>query len=261
MQSPPSSILLSVGGFEIHYYGLIMFIAILSGMFVMSKIAKKYYPEISTDTLLDILPVLILSSILGARIYYVIVDFAYYSRHLPEIIAVWNGGLSIHGALIGGIIAGVFLTKHYKISFLKYSDVFSYALLIGQAIGRFGNYFNCEAFGTPTNLPWKLFIPYSHRPFDYRTYEYFHPTFLYESIWNIFVFLILFLFVRKIPKIPDGTIFFSYLILYSTGRFFIEYLRIDSVLNIGTIPVAQVICVLTIIISSVCLIVLNKRSQ
>ena len=243
MQSPHSSIAFSIGHFDIHYYGIIMFFAILCGIVVMYKIAKNFYKDVDTDIILDILPVIIISAIVGARVYYVLMDFQYYINHLSEIIAVWNGGLSIHGALIGGITAGFILTKKYKLSFLKYADVFAYGLLIGQAIGRFGNYFNCEAFGMPTKLPFGLFIPTIYRPAEYLHYEYFHPTFLYESLWNILVFLILFFVVRKIPKVADGTVFFSYLILYSAGRFFIEQIRIDSVLDILGVPVAQLVSV------------------
>lgn len=259
MQSPPSSIVFSIGNFQLHYYGLIMFLAIISAMFVMDFVSKKYYKNVKNDILIEILPIIILCALLGARAYYVILDFHYYSQHLLEIFAVWNGGLSIHGGLLGGIGAGIILARKYKFSFLEYADVFSYGLLIGQAIGRFGNYFNCEAFGLPTELPWKLFIPETHRPFEYINYSYFHPTFLYESLWNIAAFLILFCVIRKQQNLAPGTIFFSYLILYSIGRFFIEYLRLDSVLNLGTIPVAQIVCVLTILVAVFCLLFLNKK--
>lgn len=259
MQSPPASVIFTIGSFNLHYYGVIMFFAIISAVLVMSKIAKRYYPNIDTEVLLDILPVIILSAIFGARAYYVILDFHYYANHLTQIPAVWNGGLSIHGALIGGIIGGWVMTKKKKISFFEYADVIAYGLLIGQAIGRFGNYFNCEAFGRPTALPWGLFIPEAYRPLQYMDYSYFHPTFLYESIWNIFVFLILFFVIRKIKKIKNGTIFFSYLLLYSAGRFCIEGVRVDSVLNIGQLPVAQIACIAGACIAVIGLLAVNKK--
>ncbi len=258
MRSPHSSIAFSIGQFDVHYYGIIMFFAILAGIFVVYKTAKRYYKDVDTEIILDILPVVIVSAILGARVYYVLMDFQYYANHIPEIAAVWRGGLSIHGALIGGVTAGFILARKHKISFLRYADVFAYGLLIGQAVGRFGNYFNCEAFGLPTKLPFGLFIPTIYRPAEYIHFEYFHPTFLYESLWNIAVFLILFFVIRKIPKIADGTIFFSYIVLYSAGRFFIEKLRIDSVLDIGGVPVAQYVSVFAIVLGMFFLIMLNR---
>lgn len=262
MQSPPSPILVSVGGFDFHYYGLIMFFAIVSALFVIRYVAKKYYKDIDTDVILDILPIIILSSILGARLYYVLVDFSYFSKHLNEIFAIWNGGMSIHGGIIGGILSGLILAKIKHIDFLKYADVFAFGLLIGQSIGRFGNWFNCEAFGLPCDIPFlKLAIPYQYRPLGYEDFQYFHPTFLYESLWNLFVFCILFYFVRKIPNIRVGTVFFSYLIFYSLGRFFIEYCRIDSVLNFSGIPLAQIVSVIVIFISIVFLFFLYKKKR
>lgn len=257
--SPESSVIFSVNGFDIHYYGVIMFFAIISALLVIREMCKRYYKDVSTDILLDILPIIIITAIIGARLYYVVMDIAYYINHPLEIFAVWNGGLSIHGALIGGIGAGFFLAKKHKISFLRYADVFSYGLVIGQAIGRFGNYFNCEAFGKPCNLLFKLFIPMTHRPDEFMDVQYFHPTFLYESFWDITVFLILFFVIRKIGGAKDGTVFFSYLILYSIGRIFIEQLRLDSVLNICGIPVAQIVSALIIVVSACALFLIYKR--
>lgn len=262
MQSPPSSILFSIGSFHLHYYGVIMFLAILTAVFVMYFIAKKYDKDIDTEVILDILPPIILSAILGARLYYVLMDFSYYSNHPSEILAVWNGGMSIHGGIIGGVLAGIILAKIKKIPFLKYADVFAYGLVLGQAIGRFGNYFNCEAFGKPCSVPFlKLYIPTQFRPFGYEQFSYFHPTFLYESLWNVLVFLVLFLVIRKITGIKSGTIFFSYLILYSAGRFFIEWCRMDSVLNIFGIPIAQIVSIAVIFIACTGLIIIYKKKR
>ena len=239
MQSPPSSVIFSLGGFDFHYYGLIMFISIITALWVIKSIAKKHYKTIDTEVILDILPLILLSSILGARLYYVILDLPYFIKYPEEILAIWNGGMSIHGGIIGGLTAGFILAKIKQIKFLKYADVFSYGLIIGQAIGRLGNWFNCEAFGKPCSIPLiKLYIPAEHRPFGY------------ESIWNISVFLILFFVIRKITKIKDGTIFFSYLILYSLGRFFIEWCRIDSVLNLGPIHFPQIVSLIVIFVST-----------
>ena len=263
MQSPPSSILFEVNGFCIHYYGVIMFLAIISALLVIRYIAKNFYRNVNTDIILDILPCIILFSILGARLYYVLMDFSYYSAHIVEIPAIWNGGMSIHGGILGGILSGLILAKIKKIDFLTYADVFAYGIVIGQAIGRFGNYFNCEAFGKPCSIPYlKLYIPEQFRPFGYELYDYFHPTFLYESLWDLLVFFILFFVVRKfvsVKNLSQGTIFFSYLILYSIGRFFIEWCRLDSVKNFGSVPVAQIVCVLTVLAGILFLFLLNRR--
>ena len=265
MQSPPSSVLFELNGFSVHYYGVIMFFAIVSGLIAIRYAAKKFYKEVNTDIILDILPPIILFSLLGARLYYVLMDFDYYAKHVNQIFAVWQGGMSIHGGIIGGVLTGIILAKIKKISFFKYADVFAYGLLIGQAVGRFGNYFNCEAFGKPCSLPViRLFIPEAYRPSEYVQYSYFHPTFLYESLWNVLVFFILLFGVRKFVQaknLSDGTIFFSYLILYSVGRFFIEFCRIDSVRNILGFHVAQVVSLLIIIFGVVCLCVLNIKKK
>ena len=263
MQSPPSSVLFEIKGFTIHYYGVVMFFAIITALLVIRFIAKKYYKSVNTEIILDILPCIIFCSLLGARLYYVLMDLSYYTKHVNEIIAVWNGGMSIHGGIIGGVLSGIVLSKIKKIDFLKYADVFSYGLVIGQAIGRFGNYFNCEAFGKPCYIPiLGLHIPIQYRPFGYEQFEYFHPTFLYESIWDIVVFLALFFIIRKIfitKKLHSGTIFFSYLILYSIGRFFIEWCRLDSIKNIMGLHVAQVVSIIAIILSILFLIKINRK--
>ena len=262
MQSPPSSVALSIGSYDLHYYGIIMFAAIAAALFVIRAVAKKYYKDVSTDIIVDILPVIILCSILGARLYYVIMDFSYFSRHLNEIFAVWNGGMSIHGGILGGIISGLVMAKIKHIKFLKYADVFVYGIAIGPAIGRFGTWFNCEAVGRPCEIPFiKLFIPYAYRPAGFEQIEYFHPAFLYESLWDIFVFLILFFVIRKITGIKDGTIFFAYLILYSIGRFVIEWCRLDSVLNIAGIPVAQLVSFLAVMVSITGLVLIYKGKR
>ena len=246
MISPPSSVVLEINGFSVHYYGIIMFFAIIAALFVIRYVAKKYYKDVDTNVLLDVLPAVILFSLIGARLYYVLMDFSYYAKYPSEIIAVWNGGMSIHGAILGGIISGLVFSKIHHFSFLKYADVFPYGLAIGQAIGRFGNYFNCE----------------QHRPFGYEQYSYFHPAFLYESLWDICVFLLLFFVIRKFVqkyKLKDGTVFFSYLLLYSFGRIFVEWCRIDSVKSFWGIPVAQIASITIIAVSLIFLVLLNKR--
>lgn len=218
-----------------------MSLAILVGLFVIFWIRNKYFKEITTDTICDLSFYLIIFGLFCARFYYVILDYGYFSRHPYEIFAIWNGGIAIQGAIIGGIFVGYLYANEFKLNFLRLADLFSFGLVTGQIIGRWGNFFNSEAFGLPTQLPWKLYIPYGLRPIEYREYEFFHPTFLYESILNIFVFITLLLILKKTKnERKNGVIFFSYIILYSIVRLLVETIRLDSVLNINNIHIAHI---------------------
>lgn len=187
------------------------------------------------DLLLWIIPF----GIIGARAYYVLLSWNYYSQNVGEAFGIQNGGLSIHGAILGGLLGGYIFIKKNKLDFFKYADIVAYGLPLAQALGRWGNFFNSEAFGKPADAWWALYIPIEKRPLDYISYSTYHPTFLYEFFADIFIFLLLFFVVRPIFKGKDGGVFFSYLILYSSVRLITEYIRIDSVLNILTIPVAS----------------------
>lgn len=261
MFTSPGEIAFSLFDYQLHWYGVVMAFAMIIGLLVVSLIRKYYYPNISKDFILDLSFYLIVSGILGARVYYVLLDFSYYLKHPIEIFAVWHGGLSIHGAIIGAILAGAIYIKKNNYKFLEVADLFTYGLVVGQVIGRWGNFFNSEAFGLPTNLPWKLYIPISHRPLEFYNINYFHPTFLYESFLNLIIFLILFCVIRKFVKNIKGIIFFSYLILYSIARFLVESLRIDSVLNISGIPVAQLVSVLFILVGVVGIFIVSKKNK
>lgn len=258
MFTSPGEIAFHIGSFPIHYYGIIMALAILTGIFVTVFITKKYYPDINPDVVYEIYPWIIIGAILGARLYYCILSYGYYAQNPIEILQLWQGGLSIHGALLGGLITGIIYAKRHKLPILRLCDIFSYGLVLGQTIGRWGNFFNSEAFGLPTQNFLKLYIPLYKRPIDYMQYSYFQPTFLYESILNFCILLILFFVIRKIIKGKDGTVFFSYLILYSIVRIFVEQLRVDSVLNIYGIPVAQIVSILIILVSVIFLLKINK---
>jgi phosphatidylglycerol:prolipoprotein diacylglycerol transferase len=180
-----------------------------------------------------------------------------YAQNPQEIIAIWHGGIAIHGAIIGGAIATLIFSKLNKIPFWQLADLVSPALILGQAIGRWGNFFNSEAFGRPTDLPWKLYIPPANRPPEYITASFFHPTFLYESIWNIGVFfLLIYLFfwgLRHPQRYQLGTLACVYIAAYSSGRIWIEGLRTDS-LMLGSIQVAQLISLVGIIMGIVGLV-------
>lgn len=262
MLSPESNVAFYIGNFAIKYYSVIMFCAIFAGSVLSCIMAKKYYKTVSVEKFLDVLPVVILSAILGARLYYVLLDLDYYSQHLIEILAIQKGGISIHGALLGGFTGGFLWIKKHHLPLWTYADVFAYGVCLGQIIGRLGNYFNIEAFGRPCYFSKNLclYIPEYKRPFEFFNVEYFHPTFLYESIWNIFVLLLLIFIVRKLAKNIEGIVFFSYLILYSIGRFFIEGVRLDSVLSVGTIHIAQLVSLVFIVFSFIMIYRFKKQN-
>lgn len=248
MFKSPGHIAFSFFSFDIHWYGIVMALAILIALFVIIFINKKYFKEISIDTICDLSFVLIITGLLGARLYYVILDAPYFFRHPFEIPMIWNGGISIQGAILGGIIGGYTYAKQNNMNFLKLADLFSFGLITGQIIGRWGNYFNSEAFGLPTELPWKLYIPYQLRPIEYKNYEFFHPTFLYESILNLIILIILYLILRKNYETrKNGLLFFSYLILYSIARLLTETLRVDSILNINNFHIAHIAAIVLIL--------------
>ena len=261
MFQSPGDIALTIGLIDIHWYGVVMSISILLGLFVIILIKKHYFKEILTDTICDLSFVLIISGILSARLYYVLLDYKYFVKHPAEILAIWNGGISIQGAVIGGILIGLIYAKQNNINFLRYADLFSFGIVTGQIFGRWGNFFNSEAFGLPTDLPWKLYIPYSARPIEYKSYEYFHPAFLYESLLSILIFIVLYLILSKVKNRKDGLIFFVYIILYSLARILVESVRVDSVLSFNNIHIAQIVALLFVFVSVISLIILYKNKK
>ena len=234
---------LKLGLITLRWYGVLISFSVLIGLIISSRLAK--YRNISNGAVADLMPILILSSVIGARFYYVLFQWRNYSGDyfwseinflnsfipIPRFLEIWNGGIAIHGALIFGTIAVVVFCKFKKESFWDLLDILLPSVALGQAIGRWGNFFNNEAFGLPTNYPWKLFIPYKFRPEFFINENFFHPTFLYESIWNFFIFILLItLFRYNISgsiRLPSGALSCIYLLSYSIGRLWIESLRID----------------------------------
>lgn len=238
-----------------------MAVALTTGVVFAGFVTKKFYPELKPDIIYNIAPVVIISAILGARIYYCLLNFSYYAQNPIEILGIRHGGLSIHGAIFGGLVGGIIYAKKHRLPVLKLCDIFAYGLILGQAIGRWGNFFNSEAFGHPTECFLKLYIPIYKRPLEYMQYSYFHPTFLYESILDVCIFMILYFAIRKLAKNNDGIVFASYMILYSIVRILIEQIRIDSVLNVFGIPIAQIISVVIILISIAAIFVIRLKNE
>jgi phosphatidylglycerol---prolipoprotein diacylglyceryl transferase len=241
----------SIGPLNPRWYGLLIASAVLIGLALSQRLAKAR--QLSPDLVGDLLIWLIVGAIPGARLYYVLFQWSYYSQHPDQILAIWKGGIAIHGALIGGTLAAVLFSRIKHCSFWRLADIVAPSVILGQAIGRWGNFFNSEAFGSPTDLPWKLLIPEGRRPTGFESVAYYHPTFLYESLWNLMVFgLLMALFVR-FPKAKRGTLFLVYAIAYSIGRFWIEALRTDSLMA-GPLKIAQMVSLVGIVFGSVGLI-------
>jgi phosphatidylglycerol---prolipoprotein diacylglyceryl transferase len=236
---------IQLGPLSLRWYGLLIALAVLIGLTVSQKLALRR--GVKPELMADLVIWLVLAAIPAARLYYVAFKWqSYYSQHPSEIIQVWRGGIAIHGALLGGILAILIFSRLKQISFWQLTDLVAPAVILGQAIGRWGNFFNSEAYGDPTDLPWKVLIPPNHRMRGMEDVAYYHPTFLYESGWNLLVFgLLLFLFVR-FSQLKRGTICLVYILAYSSGRFWIEGLRTDS-LMLGPLRIAQVVSLVGII--------------
>lgn len=239
----------SLFGISVYWYGIIMALALLVALLIANLLFNKSYPDIKKDIIIEFSPVIIICGIICARLYFCILNYHYYFIHPIEILDIREGGLSIHGGIIGGITSLFFIVKKYRLNFFKVADPVACATFLGQAIGRWGNYFNSEAYGLPVaSQNWGLFIPQNRRMTGFGQYELFHPAFLYESILDFTAFLILLLIYKKFGLKYRGLIFFLYMILYAVIRFFIEQIRIDSALNIGSIPIAQIVSVILFII-------------
>ena len=241
----PGDVAFYIMSLPVYWYGIIMAFAVLTGLIAAEKFSKRF--GIPPMFWADSAPIFIVVGLIGARLYYCLLNFPYYATSVLEIFNIREGGLSIHGMLIFGIVFLYLFAKMKKIEFFKLADCLACSVPLAQAIGRFGNFFNSEAFGIPTGGGWGLFIPLENRPAEYVDYSLFHPTFLYESICDLCIFVVLFFLSKK--DLKSGSIFFIYLILYSVVRIFIEQIRLDSAMNIFGIPVAQIVSVVIILVS------------
>jgi len=234
----------------IHFYGILITSGALLGAWLATREAKNrgHNPEIVWDLLIY----LMIGGVIGARIWHVFTPspdimvhdpitgalvnpyFAGGTIRILDILAIWNGGLGIPGAVIGGAVVLYFYSRSRQISFAEWADIIAPSLALGQAVGRWGNYFNQELYGAPTNLPWKIFIDPAHRLEDYRNVEYYHPLFFYEALWNLFnMFLLLWISRRYANWLKRGDIFLIYLIIYPVGRFFLDFVRLNASMIAG----------------------------
>jgi phosphatidylglycerol---prolipoprotein diacylglyceryl transferase len=233
LPSPPSPIIFEAGPFALRYYGLFIALGIAAATWLTGRELERkgYDPTLALDSLFFVIPL----GFIGARAYHVITDYDLYSEDpIPAIFEVWNGGLGIYGAVAGGFLGVLLFSWYRSISPLVFADAAAPGLVLAQAVGRWGNYFNQELFGKPSDLPWAIRIAPENRPPEFAEAQAFHPTFLYESVWDLLVALALLWIARRFAsRLRDGDLFLLYVSLYSVGRFFVETLRVDPAFLIG----------------------------
>jgi len=233
LPSPPSPIIYQIGPLALRYYGLCIALGILVATWLTERelIRKGYDSALALDALFFIIPL----GFIGARVYHVVTDYELYRGDpFPAVFEVQNGGLGIYGGVIGGFLGLLIFARVRRINPLAFADAVAPGLVLAQAIGRWGNYFNQELFGKPSKLPWAIRIDPVNRPTGYADATSFHPTFLYESIWDVIVCLLLLWIARRFAeRLKAGDVFLLYVSFYSVGRFFVETLRIDPAFLIG----------------------------
>ncbi|WAW15596.1 prolipoprotein diacylglyceryl transferase [Peptostreptococcus equinus] len=236
----------TIFGIDVMWYGILIAIGMILAVLISSKYAKKlgYDENLVIDLCIALIPI----GVIGARVYYVIFNWSAYSGNIMEMINIRGGGLAIHGGILFGLLTIFIYSKIKKIDFFKLTDVVVLGLPLAQSIGRWGNFINGEAHGGPTNLPWGIMVDG----------QKVHPTFLYESISNVLIFILLFKLSKN--KKYDGQLMVVYMVLYSIVRFFVEALRTDS-LMFGPIKMAQFISILGICLGIIIHIILLKRKN
>ena len=244
----------NIFGLDVRWYGILIATGMMVGILLANFTSRLKH--INYDELLNIILISFPIAIIGARTYYVIFEFNQYKDNLIEVFNIRQGGLAIHGGIIFGMTAALIYTRYKKESFLEFADVAAPSIIIAQAIGRWGNFFNSEAHGGPVTQGFISKFPHFIQKGMLIEGVYYHPTFLYESIWNVMVCLLLIYLLTKTFK--KGTVFFSYIGLYSLGRFFIEGLRTDS-LMLGGIRVAQLVSLTGIALWIIFLVMNYKR--
>ena len=262
MFTSPGDTALRIFDFPLYWYGVVMAVSCFVGVVVSYLIFRQTNKKNAAEKIWDCSLWVLIFGILGARLYYCLLNPVYYFSNPWDILNFREGGLSVHGAIIAGVLTTWIISKKNGLNILKLLDAYACGISIAQSIGRWGNFFNSEAFGLPTQLPWKLYIPYSHRPEGYLQFDYFHPTFLYESIADFFVFVLLLFMMKKFAIRYSGLTFFAYLVLYSIVRIFVESLRLDSALDIGGIAIAKIVSTLMLVAGLIGIIfIINFKKQ
>jgi len=247
-----------IGSFEVRWYGVLIAFGVIVAMLLASYNCKK--KDVDFDIILDGFFVAFPTAIIGARMYYVAFEFENYKDNLIDVFKIRQGGLAIHGGLIGAFLAVFIFAKIKKISILKYVDIAAPSIILAQSIGRWGNFMNGEAHGGEVTYEFISKFPSFIQKGMNIGGMYYHPTFLYESIWNLIVCVILLVILYKKRDNNDGIVIASYMILYSLGRVFIEGLRTDS-LMLGNIRVAQLISIAGIVVGIAFIVYVKRKNK
>lgn len=259
----PQPIIYDFGFISLRWYGLLMSIAMLAAIALSIHIGKRYL-NIEKEKIFDLAFWLIIVGLICARLYDVFLQLPYYLNHPGQILQIWQGGLAIHGGIIGGLIVIYFFGKKHNLSFFKLTALVAPGLALAQAIGRWGNYFNQELFGLPTTVPWGIPIIATRRPFSYLSAEFFHPTFLYESLGCLIIFVVLLLIYGWAKhKNRIGHFFYVwltsvYVISYSLLRFCLEFIRLDETPSFIGLRWPQIISLLAVAVA-ILIIIKNKN--
>ncbi|MDP4084071.1 MAG: prolipoprotein diacylglyceryl transferase [Bacillota bacterium] len=254
---PLNPIAFHLGPIQVHWYGIIIGSGLALALYLAIRESDRR--GLPKETFPDLMIWAIPIAIISARIYYVLFEWGFYSNHFSEIPQIWHGGIAIHGALIGSVLTVYFFTKARGISFWKITDIAAPSLILGQAIGRWGNFMNQEAHGREVS---RAFLEQLHVPpfiinQMYINGHYYHPTFLYESLWDFAGFILLISFRRV--NLRRGEMFLTYLIWYSIGRFFVEGMRTDSLMLTSTLRMAQMISIVIVVVAVMLIFYRRKK--
>jgi phosphatidylglycerol:prolipoprotein diacylglycerol transferase len=254
-----------IGPIHVRFYGIILMLGAVAGAWLATREAKRrgYEPDI----VWDLLTYLLIGGIIGARLWHILtpppssgITASWYFTHPLDALAIWKGGLGIPGAVMGGLVVLYFYARRRKLNFAEWTDIVAPSIALGQAIGRWGNFFNQELYGAPTNLPWKIFIDPQHRLTGFTDVEYYHPLFLYESLWNLGnMFLLLWISRRLGDRLKKGDLFLIYLITYPVGRFLLDFLRLDAS-QVAGININQTVMAVVAVLSTAALLWRHRRN-
>lgn len=251
-------ILFQIGPVSLRWYGVMIAAACITGFWLAQKEAQR--KQIKIESIQDFFFISLIVSIVGARLYYIaFTDISLFWRNPSSVLAVWQGGIAIHGAILGGLLTAVIYTRRQKISFWKFSDTIAPSLILGQAFGRIGCFLNGDAHGYPTNLPWGMVYSNDSSAGQMYPGQILHPTQLYEMVIDLIIFIVLWNIRKQIKT--DGRLFLLYVILYSVGRIFVEYFRADKLIYLGSISAAQSIGVFGILTALVLMVTLPSKDR